>query len=100
LGVRPEARRGFRADEDQVPGRDAVVVLGHDLLATECAASPDVIGKSIFLNGLPFTVVGVAPESFRGRMSGSTPACTSRWRWSPHWRANPSKGNSKRASSG
>jgi predicted permease len=66
LGVRPELGRGFRADEDKVPGRDAVVVLGHDLWTTEFASSPDVIGKSIFLNGLPFTVVGVAPESFRG----------------------------------
>ncbi len=66
LGVRPQLGRGFRADEDQVPGRDAVVVLGHDFWETEFASSPDVVGKSIFLNGLPFTVVGVAPEPFRG----------------------------------
>jgi predicted permease len=66
LGVRPELGRGFRADEDKVPGRDAVVVLGHDLWKTEFASTPEVIGKSIFLNGLPFTVVGVAPESFTG----------------------------------
>jgi hypothetical protein len=66
LGVRPELGRGFRADEDKVPGRDAVVVLSHDLWTTEFASSPDVIGKSIFLNGFPFTVVGVTPESFRG----------------------------------
>ena len=68
LGVRPELGRSFRADEDQVPGRDAVVVLGHDFWETEFASSPDVVGKSIFLNGLPFTVVGVAPEPFRGPM--------------------------------
>jgi predicted permease len=66
LGVSPALGRSFRADEDQVPGRDAVVVLGHDLWENEFASSPDVIGKSIFLNGLPFTVVGVAPEPFRG----------------------------------
>jgi predicted permease len=66
LGVRPELGRGFHADEDKVPGRDAVVVLGHDFWETEFASSPDVVGKNIFLNGLPFTVVGVAPESFRG----------------------------------
>ncbi len=68
LGVSPALGRSFRADEDQVPGRDAVVVLGHDFWETELASSPDVIGKSIFLNGLPFTVVGVAPEPFRGPM--------------------------------
>jgi predicted permease len=68
LGVRPAMGRAFRADEDQVPGRDAVVVLGHDFWETELASSPDAIGKTIFLNGLPFTVVGVAPEPFRGPM--------------------------------
>src|SRR6516164_9313240 len=66
LGVRAGLGRSFRADEDQVPGRDAVVVLGHGFWETEFASSPDVIGKSIFLNGLPFTVVGVVPESFQG----------------------------------
>ena len=68
LGVSPALGRSFRADEDEVPGRDAVVVLGHDFWETEFASSPDVVGKSIFLNGLPFTVVGVAPEPFRGPM--------------------------------
>ena len=66
LGLNPALGRGFRADEDKVPGRDAVVVLGHALWESEFASSPDIIGKSIFLNGLPFTVVGVAPESFGG----------------------------------
>jgi predicted permease len=66
LDVSPALGRCFRADEDQVPGRDAVVVLGHDLWENDFASSPDVIGKSVFLNGLPFTVIGVAPEPFRG----------------------------------
>jgi len=66
LGVRPGLGRSFRADEDQEPGRDAVAVLGHDFWETEFASSPDVVGKIIFLNGLPFSVVGVAPEPFRG----------------------------------
>jgi predicted permease len=66
MGVNPVLGRGFRADEDKVPGRDAVVVLGHDLWESEFGSNPGVIGRSIFLNGLPFTVVGVATESFRG----------------------------------
>ena len=66
LGVRPALGRSFRAEEDQVPGRDAVVMLSHAFWSTEFASSPDVIGKQIFLNGLPFTVVGVAPDSFQG----------------------------------
>jgi predicted permease len=68
LELSPALGRSFRADEDEVPGRDAVVVLGHDFWENEFASSPDVIGKSIFLNGLPFTVIGVAPEPFRGPM--------------------------------
>jgi len=66
LGVRPDLGRSFRPDEDKVPGRDAVVVLSHDLWETEFASDPDAVGRSIFLNGLPFTVVGVAPGSFTG----------------------------------
>jgi predicted permease len=66
LGVRPDLGRGFRPDEDKVPGRDAVVVLSHVLWETEFASNPGVVGRSIFLNGLSFRVVGVAPESFTG----------------------------------
>jgi predicted permease len=66
LGVRPDLGRSFRPNEDKVPGRDAVVVLGHYLWENEFASNPGVVGGSIYLNGLPFTVVGVAPESFTG----------------------------------
>ncbi len=68
LGVNPQLGRNFRADEDAVAGRNAVVVLGHDLWESDFASRPDVLGKNVFLNGLPFTVVGVAPEPFKGPM--------------------------------
>jgi macrolide transport system ATP-binding/permease protein len=66
LGVEPRLGRGFRADEDQVPGRNAVVVLGPDFWRHEFAGDPGVVGKTIRLNGTAFTVIGVAPESFPG----------------------------------
>jgi predicted permease len=66
LGLTPVAGRDFRPEEDTVPGRDAVVILGYDLWKAEFSGSPDVIGKTIFLNGLDFTVVGVAPAGFTG----------------------------------
>ncbi len=66
MGAAPALGRGFRPDEDQVKGRDAVVVLGYDLWKTEFASSPGAIGKTVFLNGIGFTVIGVAPESFTG----------------------------------
>src|SRR5262252_6070969 len=60
LGVEPRIGRGFRDDEDQVPGRDAVVVLGPAFWRREFGADPSVVGRTIVLNGRRFTVVGVA----------------------------------------
>ena len=68
LGVEPRLGRGFREDEDQAPGRDAVVVLGPDFWKHEFASDPGVIGRTIRLNGTDFTVIGVAPETFSGMM--------------------------------
>ena len=66
LGAPPAAGRDFRVEEDRVPGRDRVAMLGYELWKTEFSASPDAIGATIFVNGLAFTVIGVAPESFTG----------------------------------
>jgi macrolide transport system ATP-binding/permease protein len=68
LGVEPRLGRGFREDEDQVPGRDAVVVLGPDFWKHEFASDPSVLGRTIRLNGTAFTVIGVAPETFPGML--------------------------------
>src|SRR6266481_3446502 len=68
LGVEPRLGRGFREDEDQAPGRDAVVVLGPDFWKHEFASDPGVIGRTIRLNGTNFTVIGVAPQTFSGMM--------------------------------
>ncbi len=66
LGVEPAVGRGFRPDEDQVEGRDPVVVLGHDFWVGQFAANPSVVGSRIRLNGIEFRVIGVAPEHFTG----------------------------------
>jgi predicted permease len=66
LGVEPRLGRGLREDEDQAPGRDAVVVLGPDFWKHEFASDPSVLGRIIRLNGTNFTVIGVAPETFPG----------------------------------
>jgi len=66
LGVTPQVGRAFRGDEDSVAGKNPVVVLGHDLWASEFAKDPAVAGRSLWLNGTEFTIVGVAPESFTG----------------------------------
>jgi macrolide transport system ATP-binding/permease protein len=68
LGVEPRLGRGFRDDEDQVPGRDAVLVLGPAFWEHEFASDPGVIGRTVRLNGTDFTVIGVAPETFPGML--------------------------------
>ena len=66
LGVQPSLGRTFRADEDQAEGRDAVVILGHDFWVSQYNASPSILGSRMRLNGIEFTIVGVAPEHFTG----------------------------------
>ena len=66
LGVEPQAGRGFRDEEDTVPGRDAVMVLGPGFWKHEFGGDPSVVGRVVRLNGTDFTVIGVAPESFPG----------------------------------
>ncbi|MFZ0591402.1 MAG: ABC transporter permease [Bryobacteraceae bacterium] len=54
--------RGFARDEENRP----VVVLGYRLWQHRFGADPAIAGKTVTLSGRPFTVVGVAPPSFRG----------------------------------
>jgi predicted permease len=54
--------RGFTQEEENLP----VVILGHRLWQNRFGADPAIAGKAITLSGRPFTVVGVAPPSFRG----------------------------------
>jgi predicted permease len=66
LQVQPHIGRGFRPDEDQVPGRNAVMVLSYDFWTSEFNADPSAVGRQVRVNGLDFTVIGVAPQSFTG----------------------------------
>jgi predicted permease len=54
--------RGFHRQEEDAP----VVVLSHHLWSNRFGADPAVIGKAVNVSGHSFTVVGVAPVSFRG----------------------------------
>ncbi len=64
LGVAPEVGRAFNADEE-TSGRDRVVVLSHGFWERRFGSRPGVVGSTITLSGLPYTVVGVAPAGFR-----------------------------------
>jgi macrolide transport system ATP-binding/permease protein len=66
MEVRPSLGRALRRDEDQVPGRNPVVVLDHDEWRQQFAADPSIVDRRITLGGIEFTIVGVAPEGFTG----------------------------------
>lgn len=63
LGVKPIVGRAFLADDDQV-GASPVAILGGGLWERKFGSSPDIVGKSLILNGTSYTVVGVVPPSF------------------------------------
>ncbi|MBZ5545717.1 MAG: ABC transporter permease [Acidobacteriia bacterium] len=69
-GVTPALGRGILPSEDQVPGRDAVVVLSHALWRRRFASNPSIIGREAVLNGQRYTVVGVTPPGFTGTDRG------------------------------
>lgn len=69
-GVQPALGRTFRPEEDTVPGRDAVVILSHSLWSDTYHADPAILGRSIRLNGVELTIIGVAPEGFPGVRNG------------------------------
>jgi predicted permease len=65
-GVTPRLGRWFRADENEVAGRNPVVVLAHDTWTEQFGADPNVVDRRVRLSGIDFTVIGVAPEGFSG----------------------------------
>jgi predicted permease len=65
LRVPPQLGRNFRPEEDRVRGRDAVVVLSHSLWRN-LGSDPHIIGREVWISGIGFTVIGVAPEGFTG----------------------------------
>ena len=68
LGVSPLAGRTFTADEDR-PGGPGAVVLAEDFWRRELGGRGEAIGRSVALNGVPATIVGVMPRRFLGPLS-------------------------------
>ena len=64
--MRPALGRFYGRDEDRPGAAQRVVVLGDALWRRRFDASPGVLGRTISLDGVPYTVIGVAPPGFTG----------------------------------
>jgi putative ABC transport system permease protein len=64
LGVTPRLGRTFSPEEDKT--QSPVAVISESLWQRQFGADQNVVGKSLVLNGHPFTVIGVAPREFVG----------------------------------
>jgi putative ABC transport system permease protein len=63
FGVQPLLGRTFTAEED-TPRRSQVVVLSERLWRARLGSNPAIVGQTLRLNGLPYSVVGIMPKSF------------------------------------
>ncbi|HEX3231384.1 MAG TPA: ABC transporter permease [Pyrinomonadaceae bacterium] len=72
LGATPAFGRLIEPEDDDQPGAHAVAVLGHAFWLRAFGASPEVVGQGIKLNGLDFTIVGIASADFYGTETGGS----------------------------
>lgn len=73
LGLQPERGRFFQPEEGAGSGGRPVAVVSYRFWRSRLGGREDVLGSVVRLNDTPFTVVGVAPEGFRGVRLGSPP---------------------------
>ena len=66
LGADPIVGRAFVAAEDRHPSGDPIALISHGLWVRRFGGEPSILGKTIGLNKVPHTIVGVMPAGFRG----------------------------------
>src|SRR5262249_27314624 len=70
IGVHPLLGRGFEPNEGTGRNAHPVTVISYQLWKDRFHGDPEILGKTQILNGLPHTIVGVAPEDFLGTFVG------------------------------
>lgn len=78
LGVQAVAGRALMPEDDQAPGANPVVVLSYGVWQQKFAGKQDIVGRDILVNRLPYKVVGVMPQGFKGLNTLTEPAI-----WAP-----------------
>ena len=66
LGIHPFLGRFFQPEEDQTPSSHPVAVITYTCWQKRFASAPNVTNQPLRINGTTFTIVGVAPDGFRG----------------------------------
>src|SRR6059036_3969601 len=85
LGVSPSMGRDFRP-EDNLPGAEKVALIGYGVWQRDFGGTPDIVGKTLKINGTPATIVGVMPKGFAFPINEE-------W-WVPLFREYPVRGRS------
>jgi putative ABC transport system permease protein len=73
LGVRPFRGRSFLPEENRTELTHPVVVLSHGFWQRRLGGDPGVVGRTLELSGVAYTVVGIAPREFVGTVPGLVP---------------------------
>ncbi len=73
LGVSPAIGRALGPDDDRVPNGHPVAMLSHGYWERRFARDPSVVGRTIRLSAMPFTIIGVTPAEFFGVEIGTAP---------------------------
>ena len=66
LGISPAAGRFFAPEEDTQPGAAPFAVLAYDTWQARFGGRASIVGSTLTINGLPYTILGVAPRGFHG----------------------------------
>lgn len=90
LGLQPALGRLLSPEDDKMPGADRLVVLTHAYWTERFNRNTAILNQSILINGVPMTVVGVAPVGFLGTTKGQVPSLfvpmTMREALTPGWK--------------
>jgi predicted permease len=71
LGLQPVVGRLLGPQDDQADGQAESVVLSYAYWQAEFGGDPQVLGRTLIVNGTPLTIVGVAPRGFHGTTVGA-----------------------------
>jgi predicted permease len=69
----PAAGRLFSPDDDRTPGAHRLVVLSNRFWTTQFNRDPSVLNNTMLVDGIPMTIIGVAPEGFNSTTLGAMP---------------------------